>query len=320
MPTLLIAVDEQSLPEGSVRSVRKLAPDYDVLVSRDAQEIEERAADIEVAAGSFPRALLANMPQLRWFQQWGAGADWLRDHPQVRAKDFVLTNASGVHPVQIGEHVFALLLAFARQLPKALEAQRQRKWLELGNHDVFELQDKTLLLVGVGAIGERTARLAQAFGMRVVGLRRHPARNVPGVDRMVGLDGLHAELPGADAVVLTVPLTRETRHLLGARELALMKDSACLVNIGRGGTVDEAALVKALEAGKFVGVGLDVFEHEPLSDDSPLWTFERVVVTAHYAGASPHYDARAFGIFVDNLGRYLKGEELTNVVDKDLGY
>ena len=320
MPTLLLAVDEQSLPEGSIRNVRKLAPDHDVLVSRDAQEIEERAADIEVAAGSFPRALLATMPQLRWFQQWGAGADWLRDHPQLRAKDFVLTNASGVHPVQIGEHVFALLLAFARQLPKALEAQRQRKWLELGNHDVFELQDKTLLLVGVGAIGERTARLAQAFGMRVVGLRRHPARNVPGVDRMVGLDGLHAELPGADAVVLTVPLTRETRHLLGARELALMKDSACLVNIGRGGTVDEAALVKALEAGKFAGVGLDVFEHEPLPDDSLLWTFERVVVTAHYAGASPHYDARAFSIFVDNLGRYLKGEELTNVVDKDLGY
>ncbi len=317
---MLIAVDEKTLPEGSIAKLEALAEGYDILISRDAGEIEERAADIEIAAGSFSRALLANMLRLEWFQQWGAGADWLRDYSQLRDKNFILTNASGVHPVQISEHVFALLLAFARQLPQALEAQQDRRWLELGNGDVFELQGKTLLLVGVGAIGERTAQLARAFGMRVVGLRRHPEKSVPGVDRMVGLDRLHAELPDADAVVLTVPLTDETYHLFGARELGLMKDSACLVNIGRGGTVDEAALAEALEAGKFAGVGLDVFEHEPLSEDSPLWTAGRVIVTSHYAGSSPHYDERAFGIFLENLERYLKGEELLNVVDKDLGY
>lgn len=320
MPTLLIALEEAKLPEGVLAKVKALAPDYDLLVSRDEARAEERARDIEIAAGGVPHALLARMPSLKWFQQWGAGADWLRDHPELRDKPFILTNASGVHPVQISEHIFALLLAFARRLPRALKAQRVETWLPLGNDALFELQDKTMLLVGVGAIGARTARLAQAFGMRVVGLRRDPSRKVPGVDNMVGLDELHSNLPEADAVVLTVPLTDETRHLFGARELDLMKDSALLVNIGRGGILDETALAAALAAGKFAGVGLDVFEQEPLPVASPLWGYERVILTAHYAGASPHYDERAFDIFLDNLGRYRSGQTLLNVVDKDLGY
>ena len=127
-------------------------------------------------------------------------------------------------------------------------------------------------------------------------------------------------LSEADAVVLTVPLTDETYHFLGERELALMKDEAVIINIGRGGTIDEAALLGALAAGKFRGVGLDVFEDEPLPQDSPLWTQERIVITAHYAGASPHYQERAFRIFLDNLRRYLDGKDLVNVVDKRLGY
>ena len=320
MPTLLIALEQSDLPDGVLAEIKALAPGHDVHVTKDRTEIERHLADIDIAVGSFPRDLIAKAPELKWFQQWGAGADWLRDYPEAQAKEFVLTNASGVHPIQISEHIFALLLAFARQLPQALQAQQAEQWRGFGNREVLELYGKTLLLVGVGAIGERTAKVAQAFGMRVVGLRRDPSRGARGVDRMVGTERLHEVLPEADMVVLTVPLTDETYHLLGKHELDMMKDDACLVNIGRGGTIDEAALVEVLESGKLTGVGLDVFEEEPLATDSPLWNQARVVLTAHYAGASPQYDERAFQIFLDNLKRYQAGKELGNKVDKDLGY
>ena len=320
MSTLLIALRKEDLPEGTLDKIRALAPEYDVLVTRERSEIEQHLADIEVAAGGFPRNLITKAHKLKWFQQWGAGADWLRHNPEARAKDFLLTNASGVHPVQIGEHIFALLLAFARQLPKALKTQGERKWLELGNQEMFELEGKTMLLIGVGAIGERTAKLAQAFGTRVIGMRRNPSRSVPGIDEMIGLEQLHKVLPQADIVVLTVPLTDETYHLIGKRELELMKHEACLINIGRGGTLDEAALTEALAVGKFKGVGLDVFEEEPLPEGSPLWNQERVIITSHYAGSSPQYHERAFEIFLDNLERFQAGKGLVNEVDKNLGY
>lgn len=320
MPILLIALEQEDIPDGILEALKTLAPNHRIAISRERSEIEQHLAEVEIAAGGFPRELIGKAPNLKWFQQWGAGADWLRTYPEVRNKDFILTNASGVHPIQISEHIFALLLALARQLPRAIRAQQEKQWLGPRNQDVFELYGKTMLLLGVGAIGARTAKLAQTFGMRVIGLRRNPSRGVQDVDEMVGNDRLHEVLPRADAVVLTVPLTDETYHLLGKDELALMKDDAVLVNIGRGGTLDEAALVEALEAGKLRGVGLDVFEEEPLAGDSPLWTQARVIVTSHYAGASPHYHERAFDIFLDNLKRYLAGQELVNVVDKVRGY
>lgn len=320
MPTLLIALKQEDVPDGILEAVKALVPGYRVVISQERSELEQHLADIEIAAGGFPHELIADAPNLKWFQQWGAGADWLRKQPEVRTKAFILTNASGVHPIQISEHIFALLLAFARQLPKAIKAQQESQWLDLGNEDVFELYGKTMLLIGVGAIGERTAKLAQAFGMRVIGMRRNPSQGVPGIDEMVGDNRLHELLPQADVVVLTVPLTDETYHLIGEGELKLMKNDAVLVNIGRGGTIDEDALFRALEAGRLKGVGLDVFQAEPLPQESPLWKQERVIVTSHYAGASPHYHERAFEVFLNNLKRYLAGEELVNVVDKERGY
>ena len=179
---------------------------------------------------------------------------------------------------------------------------------------------KTMLLVGVGAIGRRTAHLAAAFGMRVWGIRRNPGRAVEGVERMGDMSRLHDWLPEADFVVLTAPLTPETRHMFDEAALRRMKPTAYLVNIGRGGTVDEAALVRGLQEGWLTGAGLDVFEQEPLPADSPLWKMPNVIITAHYSGATPEYHHRAMAIFLDNLRRYVQGEELRNVVDKRLGY
>jgi len=248
------------------------------------------------------------------FQQWGAGADWLLRYPEVRNRGFILTNASGVHAIQITEHILSLLLAFARRIHHAVQAQACHEWLRLTNQDVFELWGKTILLIGVGAIGARTAQVARALGMRVLGIRRDP------VDAMYAPQQLLQVLPEADFVVLTVPLTDETRGMIGEPELEAIKPTAYVVNIGRGGTIRQDALIRALREGRIAGAGLDVFDPEPLPAESPLWDMENVIVTAHYAGLTPHYEQRALDIFVDNLERYVTGRPLRNVVDKELGY
>lgn len=270
MRVLLVGFSEDRFSPEQRAAILGAAEGLEVVFTRERAEITARLEDIEVAVGSFPRDLMKRAPRLRWFQQWGAGADWLLKHPELVAKDFVLTNVSGIHAVPISEHIFAYLLAFARGLPKALRDQAARRW-PTDRGAFFELQGQTMLLLGTGAIGARTAQLAQAFGMRVVGVRRNPDRPVAHVDEMVALSDLHAALPEADAVVLTLPLTRDTRHVITEGELRRMKGSAHLVNIGRGGLVDEGALVRALQEGWIAGAGLDVFEEEPLPESSPLW-------------------------------------------------
>jgi phosphoglycerate dehydrogenase-like enzyme len=186
--------------------------------------------------------------------------------------------------------------------------------------EVFELAGKTMVLVGLGDIGARTARLAAALEMRVIGVERNPLLQVPGVERLVGVSQLRAVLAEAEVVVLTIPHTPTSTHLMGPAEFEAMKAGVYFVNIGRGKNVDEAALIAALQSGKIAGAGLDVFEIEPLPADSPLWDMENVIITSHYAGATPAYQARAMAIFIENLRRYRTGEALHNAVDKKLGY
>jgi phosphoglycerate dehydrogenase-like enzyme len=320
--TILLAFEPDTLTAAQVARVREVAPDdASVVMTRDRDEIQAILDHVEVAAGWFPATLLPQASSLRWYQQWSAGADWLLRHPEAAEADFVLTSTSGIHAIQITEHIFAFLLAFARELPQALEAQRHQRWVPIDHHEgVFELAGKTMLLVGVGAIGERTAQVATALDMRVLGVRRDPTVGVPGVDAMVGPDRLLDLLPQADVVVVTVPLTEETRGMIAERELRAMNSTAIIVNIGRGGTIEEEALARALREGWIAGAGLDVFETEPLPQESPLWDLENVIITSHYAGLTPHYHERALEIFLDNLERYAAGRPLRNVVDKDLGY
>lgn len=322
MKTILLAFEPDSLSADQVDQVKETAPDdASVVLTRDRDEIEAMLDDIEVAAGWFPADLLPQAESLRWLQQWSAGADWLLRHPEAAEADFLLTSTSGIHAIQMTEHIFALLLALARELPQALEAQRQREWVPQDRHDrLFELAGKTMLLIGVGAIGERTAQVAAAMDMHVLGVRRDPTVDAPGVEAMFGPDDLRSLLPQANFVVVTVPLTEETRGMIGERELRAMKPSSFIVNVGRGGTIDEEALIEALREGSITGAGLDVFETEPLPSDSPLWTFDNVIITSHYAGITPHYHERALAVFLDNLERYVAGKPLRNVVDKELGY
>lgn len=320
MKVLLLALNPEQVSPPTLARIKEIAQGYEVVVSRDRDEIRSRLPDVEIAAGLFPRSLLQEARSLKWYQQYGAGSDWLMQHPELDERSFLLTNASGVHPIPITEHIMAYLLCFARGFRSSILGQRERIWEENRRQPLFELEGKRAVLVGVGAIGTRFARVASSFGMEVVGVRRTAGQPIAGILRTVGRDRLEDELPEADFLVLTMPLTSETRHMIDARRLALLKPTAYLVNIGRGGTVDEGALAEALSLGRLAGAGLDVFENEPLPENSPLWDLENVIITPHYAGVTPRYHERLMEIFLDNLERYVKGRPMRNLVDRTRGY
>jgi phosphoglycerate dehydrogenase-like enzyme len=251
---------------------------------------------------------LRDAPRLRWLHTFSAGVD----HPwfqALRARGVWLTTSSGAHAVPIAQTVLLYLLALSRDLPRWLDAQRRRAWEP---HSFADLQGLVLGVVGLGPIGLEVARLGAALGMRVVGARRTPRGDEPcetwplaRLDELVAL---------ADALVLALPLADDTRHLLDAARLARMKRGAWLVNVGRGALVEEPALVDALRDGRLGGAGLDVFETEPLPPESPLWDLPNAIVTPHSSGDTPGNRERATAIFLDNLGRFVRGEPLRNEV------
>ncbi len=291
--------------------------------------------DVEILyAFNLPPNALELAPGLRWLQLHSAGANHILDHPIIKS-DVAITTVSGIHATPIAEYVFASILAFRWQVPQWTQCQRDAKWPS-NRWDLYarpELRGSTLGILGYGSIGREVGRLGKAFGMRVLALRRSPGQAEKGyaVKRTGDPEGaiperfflpaeLHEMLPECDYVVISLPLTPETRHFIGEAELKAMKPSAYLVNIARGPIVDEQALVRALRDGWIAGAGLDVFEREPLPDDSPLWTMENALISPHVAGFTPRYDERAIALFAENLDRYLSGQPLLNLVDKVKGY
>jgi len=259
--------------------------------------------------------------KLRWIQSPFVGVDALLIE-EVRKSDVIVTCSRGIHASQASDHVFALILAFARRLPELFEDQRRRVWRvrhPLPFDPLDELSGKTLGIVGLGAIGREIARKGKCFGMRVIGIKRTPEK-VDYVDEVYGVDGLEKVLEESDYLVLCVPLTSETRSMIGEEELRKMKKSAYLINIARGEVVDEDALIRALKEKWIAGAALDVTREEPLSKTSELWELDNVIITPHVAGSTPHYWDRAVNLFLENLKRYLRGDKLLNVVDKGRGY
>ena len=320
MKTLLLCLDADQVSDANRESIVSLMPDAELVISRNEKTVAEALTEAEIVAGWVPREQIGTAPRLRWMHQWWAGADWILKQPEIGEKNLLVTNASGIHAVQITEHIFAFLFAFARGLPTARDIQEGGTWVRPAHPPVFELFDKTLLVIGVGAIGSRTAEIGRALGMRVIGVRRNSEKPAPAVERMFGPDQLAEALPLADFVAVVTPLTNETRGMIGAKEFRMMKDSCFIVNVGRGAAIDEGAMIEALREGQIAGAGLDTFEVEPLPDGSPLWSMDNVIITCHYAGDSPRYHERAMELFLDNLARYAAGTPLRNVVDAKLGY
>jgi phosphoglycerate dehydrogenase-like enzyme len=264
--------------------------------------------------------ILAAGPALRWIHQRGAGIERILT-PRLAASPVVVTNGSGNHAPNIAEHVLALMLAFARQLPALMRSQQQGRWDPPASSGMFELGGQTLAVVGVGAIGIALAERARGFGMRVVGVRRTAAAPMPpGFERVVGIDSLDDALGEADHVALSLPATPATQGLFSTARFAAMKRGAYLYNVGRGVVVDQEALLAALQSGHLAGAGLDVTTPEPLPPGSPLWREPNVIVTAHTSGLTPRSFQRYQALLLENLLRESRGEPLLNVVDKSLGY
>lgn len=303
-------------------AVSALFPGLELVIDPSEAAMTECAGRIEIVFGSLPQSLYNGAPQLKWVQLQGAGAE--KAVSLARDRGVIVTNASGVHAEPISEHLLAMLLALARDLPLAFERKRTHSWSYGRRPAVFELRGKRAVVVGIGAIGDAFARKAAALGVEIVGVRRKPLIDGAGSDppylRIVGSEDLGAELPQADFLVITVPLTDETRGMIGNSRIAQMKRGSYLFNIGRGATIDQQAMIAALQSGQLAGAGLDVFDPEPLPEDSPLWDMENVVLTAHYAGITPAYSERLWRIFLDNAQRYAAGTALFNVVDPLLGY
>lgn len=265
-----------------------------------------------------PRDLPAVAPQLRWVNTPATGIDHLRG-TGVLESDLIVTTVGGLFAPAIAEHVLASMLHFAKRLRDLEQQRRDHLWRMLR---VDTLAGRTLGVVGVGSIGTAVARRAHACDMRVIGVARSDpsGRRIPGVDRLLPRAAVPELMAAADYVVLAVADTPETRGMIGVAELAAMKPDAVLINVARGTIIDEAALVTALQAGTIRGAALDVFAHEPLPAESPLWDLPNVMITPHVAANVTDYLPRAIAQFAANVGRFLHGEPLLNQFDRARGY
>ncbi len=296
--------------------IRERFPELDVAAGYSAEVLDEHLGDADIViAWWFPVERLAEARRLRWFQATSAGVEHLV--PAAEAlRGIVVTNTRGIHADLMADFAMGAIMMLQWDAPQWFRDQRARRW---SPRLVMPLHGRTLGVVGLGAAGSEIARRGAAGGMTVVGVRRRPAP-VDGVSRVFAPAELGAMLPLCDFVVVAVPGTPATRGLIGARELALMKPTSCLINIARGRIVDEAALIRALAERRIAGAVLDVFAEEPLPPDSPFWTMDNVIVTPHVAGEPVDYVPRAMEVFAENFRRWTAGEPLRNVIDFDRGY
>jgi glyoxylate/hydroxypyruvate reductase len=290
----------------------------------DDEAFVEMLGEAEVLY-DFPRGHVRDLvrvaPDLRWVQGSMAGAGEVAEKAGLGETDVAVTTASGIYSGPLAEFALMAMLQHAKQLEQLRKDKARKVWRQGA---VGGLERKTLCVVGMGSIGQAIATRARPFGMRVVGVKRTVRDGDEAwdfADDLYPTAEMHAALREADFVAVTLPGTPETRHLLDAEAFATMKKDAYFVNVGRGAVVDEAALVGALEDGHLSGAALDVFEVEPLPEESPLWELENVIVSAHTTDVVPDLiNAAQTDLFCENLRRYLAGEELINVLDKHLMY
>lgn len=285
---------------------------YDHIVDADAALIGWVSA----------RDALDRANRLKWIQTAGAGVERVVSDG-FGDRGIVLTNGSGVMAPNMAEHIIGMMLAFARGFPALMDGQQAHSWKNgVGMDTVFELGGQSALLIGLGDIALATAQRLKAFGVQVIGVRRSQSGEgpPPHVDRVVSIAELDSVLGDADHVISSVPHTAETVHMFDGDRFARFKDGAYFYNVGRGTSVVQPALIKALESGKLGGAGLDVTDPEPLPENDPLWDAPNVFITAHTAGATPFFRQRVLDLFGENLRRYQAGEDLLNSVDIGRGY
>jgi glyoxylate/hydroxypyruvate reductase len=311
----------QTTPERYAEAAKRhkaLAKRIDVTIGESFDEMAPMIGAVDIAMGfRFPKEMIrAGAYNLKWIHNTGAGVEhlmpleWLPEHA-------VLTNNRGIHRDKTGESALMAVLMLNNRMPELLASQRAKRWEPLFTPPIA---GRTLLIVGVGNMGGAAARVAKKMGMKVLGVRRSGGTH-PAVDEMVKPEKLSKLLPRADFVLVTLPVTPATRHILGARELDAMKPGAGLVNFGRAAVVDYEALRVRLESGRIGGAVLDVFDPEPLPAESPLWGTRNLIVTPHCTSDDLEaYIPKTLDLFFENLDRLLSGKKLKNVVDRKLWY
>ena len=292
-------------------------PEVKVVVAETMEDAKREIVDADAAFGTIPPEVLGLATKLRWLQAPAAAPPAGYYYPELVQHPVMVTNFREIYNDHIAAHIMAFLLAFARGLHYYIPQQLRREWKPAQRHTgVVHLPESTALIVGVGGIGAEAARLCAAFGIRVIGIDARREDTPEGVVELHRPDALDRLLPEADFVNLTVPHTPQTEGLMNAARFQLMKQSAFLINIGRGKTVKLDDLNQALRNGEIAGAGLDVYEIEPLPADHPLWTAPNVLLTPHTAGYGPYLDDRRLEIITENARRFASGLPLRNVVDK----
>ena len=280
------------------------------------EALADHVSDVDIIYGHIGEGDLAKAKLLRWVQVASAGVEGMM-YPAFKDSDVILTNSRRMHGSQIAEHAFALLLSLTRRIITQYDFMKEKRWEKA---PCIELAGMTMGILGLGGIGRAIATRAKAFEFNVIAVDPEPMEKPESVTELGKLDWLLEFMAQSNVVVVCCPITPETHKLLSHEQFNVMQDGSYLVNISRGKVVDEDALIAALRSGKLAAAGLDVTYTEPCPPESPLWTEPNVVLTAHTAGGSQHIQARTMQLFIDNLHRYVKGESLINVADKEKGY
>jgi phosphoglycerate dehydrogenase-like enzyme len=305
-------------------AIRKRWPEMRVLHLPNYDGLPKELPDTDIFVGYSLRAeQLKAARKLKWIHSTAAGVAQLM-YPELRDSGIMVTNPSGIFSVPMAEHTMGLLLALARNFPDSVRQQDAARWAQQELWDkpqhLTEINGKVLLIAGYGSIGREVAKRAKVFEMRVWGVTRSGEGERTHADKILPVAKLHEALPEADYVLIAAPETAETRHLIGAAEIAKMKHGARLINVGRGSLLDEAALLRALESGALGGAAIDVAKLEPLPAESPLWKAPNLVITPHTSGVSGRLWDRQAAVLIELLERWFDGRELFNRVDFARGY
>jgi phosphoglycerate dehydrogenase-like enzyme len=301
----------------AVRELQAAVPDAKV-VAAAGDQVASEVVDADAVLGGLNAAAFRAAKRLKWIQTYSAGVE-NQLFPEMRSSDVMLTNGKIIQGPEIADHALALLLALTRSLYQTIPGRTTEKWTR-GQHEPIELNGKTAVILGVGGIGMQIAQRAHAFGMRVIGVDPKDVSYTYFLTRVVPPDRLDTVLPEADVVFVSAPYTQQSERMMGARQFELMKPNSYFIVVSRGRLYDTDALVKAIDSKRLAGAGLDVTNPEPLPPGHALWKFDNVLITPHIAGRSDRVQERRMDLLKENLRRFVKGEPLLNVVDKQRGY
>jgi phosphoglycerate dehydrogenase-like enzyme len=317
MPNVLILTEVQEAMRARYKAMLlERFPQLTINVVGHHNDVAPYIADVDILlCFSPPMAdhVVRDAPKLKWIQALGTGVDNIVDLPSL-GKEVLVTNVRGIHGAPVSEATIAFMLSLARDMPRSVRAQEQSRWERWPS---ALLAGKTVGILGVGLISEYLAPICKTLGLTVVGISGSP-RETKHFDRMAHRNELTKVAGDLDFLVVLTPLSVETRNIVGAKVFAAMKPTAYLVNVARGGVVDEPALIAALEAGKIAGAGLDVFSQEPLPSDNPLWKTKNLTIFSHLGGYSQGYEDRAMPTIAGNMGKFLVGDlkSMINIVRK----